>query len=146
MVRLMRLLPVARSVFLFGGRDVDGVVQPAVPAGRDRRGLDRAVIDDPATLDAEGLVLGATLGAVIDVAELVLADLLAEAPGVEARAEGLAVPPSEDLKQGLVHRSCPEALGLARLMSSSARDVQCGRAQQACMATALPPRSAAAGR
>jgi hypothetical protein len=115
MVRLVRLLPLARSVLFLGGGDVDGVMQPAVPAGRDGRGLDRAVIDHPAALDAERLVFHAALGAVVDIAELVLADLLAEAPGVEPRADGLAVPPGEDLEQGLGHRfASAQAFGPSR--------------------------------
>src|SRR6478736_5149355 len=103
-VLLVRLLPFARLIAFLGRRDVDGVVQPAVPAGRDLGSLGLALVDHPAALDAERLVLHPACGAVIDIAELVLAHLFAEAPGVEARADGLAVPPGEDLQQPVLHR------------------------------------------
>src|SRR6476661_4223000 len=48
----------ARLVALFRRRDVDSVLQPALPASRHARCFSLAIIDDPAALDAEGLVLG----------------------------------------------------------------------------------------
>src|SRR5690348_2797238 len=72
------------------------MVHPAVPRRPDRRGLCIPVVDDPAPLEAERLVDLAALGAVVAVAELVLADELAVAMGPELRPEGLVVPPGEE--------------------------------------------------
>ena len=90
----MRLLPVARLVVLGRRRDIDAVMHPAMPAGRDRRAFGIAVVDHPAA--GAAVRIGAAF--VIDVAGLVLADALAVAPGVEAGAERLAVPPGEKLR------------------------------------------------
>ena len=79
-----------------GRRFVAPVVHPAVPAGRDARGIGDAVVDDPAP--------GAVLVAVVAVALLVLAHGDALSPRPEARAEGLAVPPSEELEKEGFHR------------------------------------------
>ena len=56
------------------GTLVGQVVQPAVPAGRRRRALAFARVDHPAPLEAERRVDRAADRAVIDVAELVVAD------------------------------------------------------------------------
>ena len=90
-VRQMRFFPGVRLVGVLGRRDVGALVHPAVPAGRDARGLCLAVVDDPAPV--------ALLLAVIAVAEFVVADELAGPPGPEARAERLPVPPGEELQQ-----------------------------------------------
>src|SRR5690606_37678739 len=85
-VRRMGLLPFARLVIVLRRGNVGTVVHPAVPARRDRRGLGVTVVDHPAARNAEGRVRPL----VIDVAELVLTDLLAEAPGKDAGADGLS--------------------------------------------------------
>src|SRR5205085_6303917 len=79
-VRPVRLLPGARRVGLAGRRQVDRVMQPAVPARRHGRGLGIAIVDHPAALETEGLVDLAAAGAVIAVAVLILADELAIEP------------------------------------------------------------------
>src|SRR5262249_47820630 len=96
----VRLLPLARLVVLFRGRRVDAVGDPAGRARRDGRGLAIPVVDPPPPRAA--LRIGAAL--VIDVARLVLADALSHPPGVELRAEGLAVPPGEEFQQEFLHR------------------------------------------
>src|SRR5262249_54307346 len=78
---------------------VDGVVQPAVPGWRHGRGFRGAVVDHPAPLEVQRRVDLAALGAVVAVAELVLAHELAEAPSPQLRAEGLAIPPGEEAQQ-----------------------------------------------
>ena len=79
-----------------GRRVLPGVVQPAVPFGRHPARLGLAVVDHPAPAAVGGLVVDVALG--------VLADAPALAPGVELRAQGVAVPPGEDLGQE-AHRS-----------------------------------------
>src|SRR5690606_29163695 len=69
-VRLVRLLPLARLVVLLGRRGIHAVVDPAMPARRDRGGFRIAVINDP-TAGAPFRILAAL---VIDVAELIGAD------------------------------------------------------------------------
>ena len=101
-VRQMGLLPLARLVALGRGRRIHLVVQPAVPAGRNRGCLGIALIDDPAPRAA--FRIRAAL--VIDIAELVFADALAVAPGVKARSDRLSIPPGENLQQEL-HRHRP---------------------------------------
>ena len=90
----MRLLPFARLVVFARRRDIDAVMHPAMPARRDRRGFRIVAVDDPAA----GAAFRIDAALVVDVAGLVLADLLAVAPGVEARSERLAVPPGEKLQ------------------------------------------------
>src|SRR6266852_9842800 len=99
----MRLFPLARLVALFRRRHVDGVVHPAVPRRRDAACLGRAVIDHPAPLEVERGIDLAASGPIIAVALFVLADQLAEPPGPQLGAKGLAVPPSEELEKELFH-------------------------------------------
>src|SRR6266436_10341274 len=103
----MRLFPGMRLVGLFGRREVDGVVHPAVPRRRNAAGLGIAVVDHPAPLEAERRIDLAATGAVIAVALFVLAHQFAEPPGPQLRAERLAIPPCEKLEQKLFHRSWP---------------------------------------
>src|SRR3546814_6183948 len=95
----MGLLPFARRVIVLRRGNVGAVVHPAVPARRDGRGLGVTVVDHPAARNAKGRVRPL----VIDIAELVLADLLAEAPGKEAGADGLSIPPGEYLREEIFH-------------------------------------------
>src|SRR5690606_15726508 len=85
-IGLMRLLPFARHVILRNRRRIDLMMDPAMPAWRNQRGLRNAVIDHPAT----GTALGILASLVIDIAELILADTTALAPGMEARTERLS--------------------------------------------------------
>src|SRR5205085_11650514 len=98
-VRNMRLFPFARRVFVLRRRDVDRVMDPAVPFRRDARGLGIAVIDHPAPLETERRIDRATAGAVVAVALIVGADQFAEPPGPELRAKGLAAPPGEEFQE-----------------------------------------------
>src|SRR5438445_8994213 len=75
------------------------MMNPAMPTRRDRRGFGIVAIDDPAA----GAAFRIDTALIIDVAGLVLADLLAETPGMEARAQRLAVPPGEKLQQESLH-------------------------------------------
>ena len=75
------------------------MVQPAVPAGRRHRGFREAVVDHPAPLEAQRRIDLAAARAVIGVAELVVADQLAVAAGVEQRVERRAVPPGEESQE-----------------------------------------------
>src|SRR4051794_2424683 len=95
----MRLLPFARRVAFFGRRDIDGVMNPAVPFRRYPGRLGIAVIDHPAPLEAEGRIDLAALGAIVGVTLLVLADQFAEPPGPQLRAEGLPAPPCEEFEE-----------------------------------------------
>ena len=70
-------------------------MHPAMPAGRNARGLRAAVVDHPAPRAAFRI----RAAFVIDIALLVLADRLAVPPRVEARAQRLAVPPGEELQE-----------------------------------------------
>src|SRR6185312_1690048 len=74
------------------GRRLDkSVVQPAMPVRRDTRGLDRAVIEDPAAL--------AVLGLVVAIAEIIGADGLARKPSGHQGAVGGRFPPGEDHRE-----------------------------------------------
>ncbi len=59
------------------------MVQPAIPAGRRADPSVTAIENHPAALESERRVKLSALGAVIDVAELVLADALAIEPRVQ---------------------------------------------------------------
>jgi hypothetical protein len=123
-VRLMGLLPFARLVG--ARRRVGPIVQPAVPAGRDGRGLDRTVVDDPPTL--------AVALAVVAVAGLVLADKLALAPGPQPGAQSHAVPPREELDKKSLHGPARRSIKRTSAAATS-RSVSGG---------CVPPRSPAA--
>jgi hypothetical protein len=71
-----------------------------MPASRDLGGLGIALVDHPSAW----LAFGVQRALVVDVAELVFADLFAEAPGEEPRVEVLAVPPGEYLGEKGFHR------------------------------------------
>ncbi len=73
----MRLFPRMRLGRVLRWRDIDGVMQPAMPARRHGGSLGDAVIDHPAPLNTEDRIDLATLGAIVAVAELILADELA---------------------------------------------------------------------
>src|SRR4029079_4522597 len=100
----VRLLPGPRLIALFVGRHIDGVVEPAVPRRRHRRGLGLAVVDHPAPFHQQRRIDLAAAGAEIAVAELVLTDRFAVPPGPELGAEGLAIPPGEKAEEKGFHR------------------------------------------
>src|SRR6476469_6140425 len=100
----MRLFPFARLIALFARRDVDGVMQPAVPGRRHARCFRIAVIDHPAPLEAERRIDLAPPGTEITVALFVHANQFAEPPGPQLRAKSLAVPPCEQFEQKELHR------------------------------------------
>src|ERR1700756_2241634 len=93
-IGLMRLLPGIMRPLTGFRRRVDGVMQPGMPLRRHARGLDLAVIDDPASLPARHATaanqLSVTLLPVVAVAELVGADQLALPPREQPRANGHA--------------------------------------------------------
>src|SRR4051812_23113585 len=82
-VRPMRLLPGARLVVFLRRRHVDGVMQPAMPRWRHRRGLGVAVVDHPAALEEQRRIDLAAFGTVVTVAEFILADGFAVHPRPE---------------------------------------------------------------
>src|SRR5262249_39081624 len=92
-----------RFVAILCRRDVDGVVQPAVPRRRHAGGFGIAVIDHPAPLEAERRIDRAAAGPVVAIAALIGTDQVAEPPGPELGAAGLAVPPGEDFQPKLLH-------------------------------------------
>src|SRR5260221_10591165 len=120
----MRLFPFAGRVALFGRRDVDGVMYPAVPVRRYLGRFGIAVVDDPAPLETKRRVDLAALGAIVGVALLVLADQFAESPGPQLRAKGLAAPPCEKFQQKQLHEDSAGWRGRAILMPLAARIVQ----------------------
>src|SRR6185369_2954556 len=95
----VRLLPGPGLVRLLGWRRVHGVMHPAVPRRADLRGLGVVAIDHPAALEEKRRIDLAALGAVVAIAELVLADELAIERGPRLRAEGLAIPPGEEAQE-----------------------------------------------
>src|SRR6476620_11180982 len=103
-VRDVRLCPLARHVFFFGRREIDGVMDPAMPGWRYTRRLGITVIDHPAALEAERRVYLAAARAIIAIALLVLSDQFAEPPRPQLRAERLAIPPGEEFEQKLFHQ------------------------------------------
>ena len=98
-VRPMRLLPLASLVALARWRCIDAVMDPTMPAWRNLRGFGIVAIDDPAA----GTAFRIDAALVVDVAGLVLADLLAEAPSMKTGAECLAVPLGKELQQESFH-------------------------------------------
>src|SRR5258705_13674616 len=79
-VRDVRLFPFARRVAFLGRRDIDSVVQPAMPVRRHARGLGITVVDHPAPLKAERRGDLAADGAIIAITLLVRADQFAKPP------------------------------------------------------------------
>src|SRR5262249_26139691 len=87
----MRLLPVARLVAIAWRCDVDAMMDPAVPAGRNGRSFRIVAVDNPAAHAAFRI----DAAFIVDIASLILADPLAVPPGVQSRSKRLAVPPGE---------------------------------------------------
>ena len=77
------------------------MVQPAIPVGRRHRSLALPGINDPAPLATEGRIDLAATRAVIDVAELVLADDLAVPPRI---VPVLRVAPFHQVKKSISQR------------------------------------------
>src|SRR5690606_24533922 len=76
-IGLMRLFPGARLILGFGGHNIGAVMHPAMPAGRNGRGVGKAA----------GIGHIATVGLailIVAIAELVGADIVAEALDPEA--------------------------------------------------------------
>ena len=94
-VWVMRLLPGLRVVGLVRRRGIDTMVHPAVPTRRNSGSFRKTIVNDPA-------LLAVTLPVVL-VAELVLTNKFTLAPGKEAGAHGLTIPPGEDLEQEVFH-------------------------------------------
>src|SRR6202000_1065084 len=120
----MGLFPFARRIALFGRRDVDGVMQPAMPGWRHTSGLGIAVVDHPAPFEAKRGVDLAPPGAEIAIALFVLADQFAAPPCPELCGESLATPPREDFEEKLFHEVWPVREAREVLMPSAARIVQ----------------------
>src|SRR5947209_11683514 len=120
----MRLFPGPRPVRLIGRRRIHGVVHPAVPGRADLRRLGIVAVDHPAALEAKRRIDLAALGAVIAVAELVLADELAIERGPHLRAEGLAVPPREAAQKECLDFHGWLVAGRCALMTVHCRAVQ----------------------
>src|SRR5262249_6740132 len=100
-----------------------------MPGRRNHRGFGVTIVDHPAPLEVERRIDLAALGAVIAVAELILADELAIERGPHLRAEGLAIPPGEEAREEGrdFHRrslrtacSCGRSCQLSLILSSSA--------------------------
>jgi len=87
----MRLFPRPGLIVFVRGRFVGDEVNPGMPLGWDLRGLRDRLVDDPAARAVPLLV--------VDIAEPVLADTLALPPGVEPRAQRVAVPPREQVAE-----------------------------------------------
>src|SRR6185437_3143446 len=79
-VRTVRLLPRTRLIDLVGRRNIDRMVQPSMPGRRHRRGLRIAIVDDPAPLEAERRIDLSATGAIVAIAEFVVADDFAKPP------------------------------------------------------------------
>src|SRR5262249_49500994 len=99
----VRLPPGPRLHLVLRGRDVDRVMQPAVPGRRHHRSLGGPAVDHPTPLEAERRVDLAAFGAEVVIAELVLADEFAVEARPDLRAEGLAVPPREKADEERLH-------------------------------------------
>src|SRR5207237_3022023 len=105
---------------------MDGLMKPAMPGRRPPRRLGITVIDHPAPLEAERRIDRAALGAEIAVALLVGAHQFTEPPGPQLGAEGLAVPPCEELEQKQFHRPAPVREKVGTLMPLARQIVQLG--------------------
>src|SRR5690606_1514623 len=84
-VRLMRLFPFPGLIIRLAGRHVDAMMHPAMPAGRNRGGISRAIICHIAPIGL--LVL------IVAVTEFVRAHIGAEPLDPEPRTPGIAAPP-----------------------------------------------------
>src|SRR5882724_11237709 len=82
----MRLPPGARNDLLLGRWNVHGMVEPAMPRRRDRRGLSHSVVCHPATLETKVWVDLPAARAEVAIAELVLADEFAIEAAPDLRA------------------------------------------------------------
>src|SRR5215204_158486 len=140
----VRLFPRTRHIVLRRWRRVDLVVHPAVPSGRNHRSLGIVRIDDPAPVEAQRRVRHSAPRAVVDVAELILADTLSPPPRVEESSHGSSVPPGEEVEKEALHlirsRSglAPRTLpGLSPNLTSMSRERPVARG-------ALEPRDALA--
>src|SRR5271166_2937915 len=125
-----------RLVVFRAWRNVDGVVQPAVPARRSHRGLRDSAVDDPSPLEAERRIDLTAFRAVVGVAELVMPDQFAMQSGVEQGVEGRPVPPGEEPQKKIsqAHRNRrPDA----RADAASATGRPYGDAARACPAVVL---------
>src|SRR3546814_358297 len=92
---LMRLFSCAGGRCGIGGHDIVAVMHPAMPAGRDVRGIGIAA--------AIGHVAPVCLAIlIVFVGEFVAADIVAETPDPQPRAPGLAAPPGEDFSEELL--------------------------------------------
>src|SRR5829696_1660906 len=122
----MGLLPGMRSVALLARGHVAVVAHPGAPAGRHLRGIGIAVIDNPAALGAHIRVDRLRLDiTVVGIAELVRAHEHALAPGEESGAEGLSVPPGEELGEKLFHAAAAGGVReVARNMAARLSEVQ----------------------
>src|SRR5262249_18629144 len=96
-----------RDLFL-RRRRVDRVVQPAMPGGRHDRSFGGAVVDHPAPLVTERWIDLAAPGAVIAIAELVLAHELAIERGPHQRAEAPPDPAGKEGQKNLLQRRVPQ--------------------------------------
>src|SRR5690606_27190884 len=132
-VRVMRLLPLARLVVFPGRRGIHAVMDPAMPARRDRGRFRIAVVGDPAA----GAALRILAALVVDVADLIGADAGAVTPGMEAGSERLAVPPGEELFQKGRHRFLRQGIAVAPLMASHGANYKGSEATGFQLATAF---------
>lgn len=108
-IGLMRQLPFLRHVVFLARGYVDRIMQPAVPAGRNGRGLGIAIIDHPAALDADGRIYFAATRAIIAIAVLIFTHEFAMKARGPQGAEGCAVPPGKDAQQEIFHWLVPIA-------------------------------------
>src|SRR5262245_26522169 len=97
----MLFFPRKWSIVFTRWRCVHPVMDPAVPAWRDCRGFGVAIIDHPPAFAAFGI----KRPLIVDVAELIFADLRTLAPGEKTRTQRLSIPPCEKLSQEGFHCS-----------------------------------------
>src|SRR6476620_7350335 len=120
----VRFPPRARDDRFLRRRHIDSVMHPAVPRWRNARGFDGAIVDHPAPLEPERRIDLATLGAVVAVAELVLANELAVKGGRQQRAEGRPVPPGEEAQEKRFHQLANGSPEGGAFMPPSMHEVQ----------------------
>src|SRR5581483_7103955 len=102
-IRPVRLFPRMRLGGVLRWRDIDNMMKPPMPVRRHHGSLGDAGVDHPASLKPERRIDLAALGAVVAVAEFVLADEFAVKARPKLGAEGLAVPPGKKAKQKGLH-------------------------------------------